>query len=142
MPPARKRAVAKKTAAKKAAAPRQTQTEKAVEAALKVYKTRVADQVKHYKETGDLCDEEFHKIRTNLDLEEHLSGEKDVKFQIDYRGAVEMNGGCGRPEDHANEIANELLKVLELGVKIRCLASEATVKFSGVDTYDSTIEDW
>lgn len=144
MPAAAKKTTAKKTVAKKTAAPRPTATEKAVEAALKVYKTRVADQVNHYKETGDLCDEEFHNIRKNLDLEEHLDGSKSIKFTVQIRGKASMEGGCCDIEDHASDIADALLDILSTtGVTISCGGDQSVVKFAkNADIWEVEAEEW
>lgn len=131
-------------AAKKATAPRQTQTEKAVEAALNVYKTRVADQVNHYRDNGDLCDEEYHNIRKNLDLEKHLDGSKSIKFSLQIRGKATVEGGCFNVEDHALDIADALLDILSTsGVTISCGAQQAKVKFDrSADIWEAEAEEW
>jgi len=144
MPPARKVAV-KRTAAKKTAAPRQNQTEKAVEAALKVYKTRVADKVEHYKDTGDLCTEEYRNIRKDLDLGDFLEGDQQIRWTVQFRGKVTQDGPCTEDaEYHADEIASALLKhLIDNGLSFECNGKPMTVKFnSEMDVWESSIEDW
>lgn len=148
MPTARKVAVkrtaaAKKTtAAKKTAAPRQNQTEKAVEAALKVYKSRVAAQVRHYSDTGDLCDEEYKSIRSALDLETELESKDLFRLQLDIRGIFETEDGCGYALDHEDGIQRAIVNFLEGGFTVPCVGGAMTVKIVDTNVYDFSIQEW
>lgn len=121
----------------------------AVEAALKVYKSRVANQVTHYKDTGDLCEEEAANIRRELELEEYLPAE--MKLTLDLRGnLITKFEGEGVSDDGvvAEAIGNALCKVLKEGVKIdgstfkRGILHQykGTVKMEDPDLYEATLE--
>lgn len=145
MPTARK-TTAKKAAARprKTAAPRQNDTEKAVEAALKVYKSRVAGQVKHYQDTGDLCDEEYRNIRRELDLEEELESKDGFRFQLDLRGIFETEGGgCGEViNSHSDEVIQAIIDLLEQGITVPCGARSMKVKVVNTDIYEYNLQEW
>lgn len=106
MPPARKRAPAR---------PRTTPAPKPSNPELEAYKEKVAKEVKHYKEdTGDLCNEEYTRLREALDLG-HLLAEA-ATVTITFNGDWSVEGLDRSIEDMDGPIERAILEMFEKGV--------------------------
>lgn len=137
---------ARKTAVKKTTARRPTATDEA-EARLKAYKTLVADKVKHYRENGDLCQDEYNQLREELGLEAFLTVSTRLHLEIIGGLIIEGDDSVDAHNHYlAAAIGNHLHKLLKEGIEVeynewrmgREVQHKVKVKFDA----DSELEDY
>lgn len=129
--------------------------QEAVDAALKVYKSRVAEKVKHYLDTGDLCSDEAVTIRRDLELDEFLP--REVQYYVKFVGELEVQWDNDKPPERVDDgwladwISKALEEVLKQGLRIEAVkglmvpassAPKGTVYLNDVEAVEIDLEDF